>query len=260
MTSLRGAILDVDGTVVRGDERLPGAREGVRSLRAAGLDCLFCSNNPTQPTDHHVARLREHGVAVDPWQVLTADAVTVEYLATEHPGSDLFVVGEPHLRGQLRDAGFTLTEDPEAADVLVASIDREFDYDRLTQAFWALEAGAAFVGTDPDLTIPTGERLVPGSGAIIDAIAGVASREPDHVLGKPAPETAATALERLGVDPEHCLVVGDRLDTDVALGERTGMTTALVLTGVTSRADVERADVRPDYVLDSLAEVGEILD
>ena len=260
MTSFGGAILDVDGTIVRGDERLPGAREGVQALRDAGVNLLLCSNNPTRPDEQHVARLADHGFVVDPGQVLTADTVTVDYLASEHHGEDLFVVGEPHLNGRLRDGGFTLTENPDAADVLVASIDREFDYDRLTQAFWALETGAAFVATDPDLTIPTGERLVPGSGAIVNAIAGVAGREPDRVLGKPAPETAATALERLGVDAEDCLVVGDRLDTDVALGERAGMTTALVLTGVTSRADVERADVRPDYVLDSLVEVGQLLD
>jgi len=260
MTSLHGAILDVDGTVVRGDERLPGALEGIRSLRAAGLDVLYCSNNPTRPVDHHVARLRDHGVAVDPWQVLTADVVTVEYLATEHPGSDLFVVGEPHLCGQLRDAGFALTEDPEAADVLVASIDREFDYDDLCTALWALERDIPFIGTDPDVVIPAPERDVPGSGAVINAIAGVAEREPDAVLGKPSDTAIEMVRERLPYPAEECLVVGDRLDTDIALGERAGMTTVLVRSGVTDDDDLAASAIDPDHVIDHLGEIDRVVD
>ncbi|WP_440008320.1 HAD-IIA family hydrolase [Halomicrococcus sp. SG-WS-1] len=260
MATFRGAILDVDGTLVRGNDRIPGAREGVRVLRDAGADLLLCSNNPTRPAEYHADRLTAHGIDVAPGQVLTAATVTAEYLASEHPDGVPFVVGEPYLHDLLREYGFDPTDDPDAADVVVASIDREFDYDRLTRAFWALEDGAAFVGTDPDRTIPTSDRLVPGSGAVVNAIAGVAGREPDRVLGKPSEETAATALERLGVAAERCLVVGDHLDTDVALGERLGMTTALVLSGVTTRADLDDATVRPDHVLDSLAEVGRLLD
>ncbi|WP_458187632.1 HAD-IIA family hydrolase [Haladaptatus sp. NG-WS-4] len=260
MASYRGAIVDVDGTLVRGNDRLPGASAGVRTLREAGIDLLLFSNNPTHPPEHYVGRLGAHDVTIDAEQVLTSALVTAEFLEAEYAESELFVVGETYLRELLSDRGFILRDDPDAADVVVGSIDREFDYRTLTEAFWALEDGATFVGTDPDVTIPASQRLVPGSGAILNAIAGVAGRDPDHVLGKPSREAGAAALDRLGVSAADCLVVGDRLDTDIALGERLGATTVLVHSGVATPDDLETATVRPDYVVDSLGEIADVLD
>jgi 4-nitrophenyl phosphatase len=116
----------------------------------------------------------------------------------------------------------------------------------------------AFVGTDPDMVIPAAEGDIPGSGAVIHAIAGVAGRDPDIVLGKPSAPARELVLSTLGVDPRECLVVGDRLDTDIAFGVNAGMTTALVRTGVTDDADLATADIEPDYVLDSLADLGAV--
>ncbi|WP_435157729.1 HAD-IIA family hydrolase [Haladaptatus sp. DFWS20] len=259
MATYRGAIVDVDGTLVRGDDRLPGADEGIRTLREHRIDLLLFSNNPTQPPKHYVDRLSAHDIPIDAEQVLTSALVTAEFLETEYEERDLFVVGETYLRDLLRERGFTVRDDPDAGEVVVGSIDREFDYDELTRALWALEDGAAFVGTDPDVTIPASERLVPGSGAIINAIAGVAGREPDHILGKPAPEAGATALDHLGIRPEECLVVGDRLNTDIALGEHIGATTVLVRSGVATSDDLENAEIQPDYVLDTVGQIGEVL-
>ncbi|WP_458207696.1 HAD-IIA family hydrolase [Haladaptatus sp. NG-SE-30] len=259
MTSYRGAVLDVDGTLVRGNDPLPGVREGVTTLREAGIDLLLFSNNPTQPPEHYVDRLGTHNVAIDANQVLTSALVTAEFLETEHAECDLFVVGETYLCDLLKERGFTLRNTPDAADVVVASIDREFDYETLTEAFWALEDGATFVGTDPDVTIPASKRFVPGTGAILNAISGVADREPDHVLGKPSREAGAAALDHLGIPAEDCLLVGDRLDTDIALGDRLGMTTVLVHSGVTSSDDLAGAGVQPDYVIDSFGEIDEVL-
>ncbi|GKZ15925.1 HAD-IIA family hydrolase [Haladaptatus sp. T7] len=259
MATYRGAIVDVDGTLVRGDNGLSGAADAVRTLRETGITPLFFSNNPTQPPEHYVERLAAHDIDIDAAEVLTSALVTAEFLDDEHAGRDVFVVGETYLRELLERRGFGVRDDPDAADVLVASIDREFDYETLTEAFWALESGASFVGTDPDVTIPVHERLVPGSGAIINAIAGVAGRDPNHVLGKPSADAGRAALSHLDVSPEECLVVGDRLDTDVALGERIGATTVLVRSGVTTRGELAESDVTPDYVLDSVREIGEVL-
>ncbi|WP_227356823.1 HAD-IIA family hydrolase [Haladaptatus salinisoli] len=259
MAPYRGAILDVDGTLVRGDDGLPGMDTGIRKLREEGIDLLLCSNNPTNPPEDYVERFAAHGVRIDAEQVLTSALVTAEFLEAEHAGSDLFVVGETYLRDLLRERGFALRNDPDAVDAVVASIDREFDYETLAQAFWALEGGAAFVGTDPDVTIPAAKRLVPGSGAILNAIAGVAGREPDRVLGKPSREAGAAALDRLGVPADEILVVGDRLDTDIALGDGIGATTVLVRSGVTTPDDLAEATVRPDYVIDSLGEIETVL-
>ncbi|EMA59338.1 HAD-IIA family hydrolase [Halorubrum lipolyticum] len=255
-----GAVLDVDGTVVRGDEPIPGAPAGYRRLRAAGIETLFVSNNPTKAPPAYVDRLGAAGYEVDADQVFTAGAVTTRYLRERHADDELLCIGAPGLVDQFEAAELATTDDVDAADALVASIDREFDYDDLCTALWALERDIPFIGTDPDVVIPAPERDVPGSGAVINAIAGVAEREPDAVLGKPSDTAIEMVRERLAYPPEECLVVGDRLNTDIALGERAGMTTALVLSGVTDEAAVADASVSPDYVLDDLGDVGRIID
>ena len=257
----RGAIVDLDGTVYRGDSVLPGAQRGIEALDDGGIDVCFFSNNPTKSPAEFTDRLRGMGLTVVPERVQSAAAVTASYLAREHGDDQLFVVGSSGLCAQLEDAGLSLTENPTACDVLVASYDRGFDYDSLTDGLRALETGAVFVGTDPDVTIPTADgRSVPGSGAIINAIAGAAEREPDRIVGKPSREAQKTACARLGVPPEECLVVGDRLDTDIAMGVNSGMTTVLVLTGVTDRDTLTESSIEPDYVIDSLGDIESVLD
>ena len=254
-----GAVLDVDGTVVRGDDPIPGAPAGYQRLREAGIEPLFVSNNPTKAPPAYVDRLGAAGYDVDADRVITAGTVTTRYLSTHHGDDDLLCLGEPGLFEQFADAGLSTTDDVEAADALVASIDRDFDYDDLCTALWALDRGIPFVGTDPDIVIPASERDVPGSGAVIRAVAAVAEREPDVVLGKPSAPAIEMIRERLPCPPEECLVVGDRLNTDVALGARAGMTTVLVLSGVTDEATLAASDVTPDHVLDDLGQIDRVI-
>ncbi|SEO77557.1 4-nitrophenyl phosphatase [Halogranum amylolyticum] len=256
----RGVVLDVDGTVVRGDTPIPGAREALDALDDAGLRRLFLSNNPTKAPAAYVERLDRAGLDVDADEVMTSGTVTVSYLREHHADDALFLVAESGFHEQVVDAGLNVVADPDAAEAVVVSIDREFSYDRLTAALYALDDGVPFVGTDPDVTIPTDEGLVPGSGAIIRAVAGVAERDPDRVLGKPDAYARSLALDYLGIPAEHCLVVGDRLNTDIALGARAGMTTVLVRTGVTDERTLNDSDVQPDYVLDSVADIGTVLE
>lgn len=259
MSEFRGAILDVDGTIVLGDESIPGAGDAVAALRDAGLELLLFSNNPTKRQDHYAERLGSHGIEIAPSRFLTAATVTAEFLADHYADDDLLVIGEPGLMDLLRERNLDIGAAPDAADAVVASIDRKFDYDRLTDALWALDDDVDYLGTDPDVTIPVEDRLVPGSGAILGAISAATDREPDRILGKPADAAIEAALDRLGVPAESVLVVGDRLDTDIAMGERAGMTTAVVLTGVTDRDDVAASDVAPDHVLESIGEVEGLL-
>ncbi|MFP4217654.1 MAG: HAD-IIA family hydrolase [Salinarchaeum sp.] len=257
--TIQGAIVDVDGTLVRGNQSLPGAAAGLDSLTAAGVDLLLFSNNPTRPGEYYETLLTECSLPVDEHTAITAATVTAEHLAAEHPTANIYVVGEAGLHERLRAHGLHLVSDPTAADVVVGSIDRDLGYDDLRKGLRALQHADRFVATDPDPAIPTGDGLAPGSGAIIAALRAAADRPVDAVLGKPSPIARAAALERLGVPPESCLVVGDRLDTDIALGEAAGMQTALVLTGVTDRATLAAADQQPDYVLESIAEVHTLL-
>jgi 4-nitrophenyl phosphatase len=253
------AVLDLDGTVYRGDELLPGAAAAIERLRADGVDLLFFSNNPTKSRAAYADRLEGLGVDVDESEVLSAGTVTTRFLADEHAADRIFVVGSEGLVEQFEAAGLSTVADATTADVLVASYDVEFSYGDMLAGYRALEAGATFYGTDPDLLVPAAEGMVPGSGAIINAVGGIIDRTPEKILGKPSAEAQQAVLDSLGVDPERCLVVGDRLNTDMALGERAGMTTVLVRTGVTTDADVAESDVQPDYVIDSLADLETVL-
>ncbi|WP_418286242.1 HAD-IIA family hydrolase [Halorubrum sp. DTA46] len=258
--TVSGAVLDVDGTVVRGNDPIPGAPSGYERIVTAGIETLFVSNNPTKAPPAYVDRLGAAGYDVDADQVFTAGTVTTRYLREHHAADELLCIGAPGLLEQFEAAGLATTEDVDAADALVASIDREFDYQDLCTAMWTLDRDVPFVGTDPDIVIPAPDRDVPGSGAVINAIAGVAEREPDVVLGKPSDTAIEMVRERLPYPPEECLVVGDRLNTDIALGERAGMTTVLVRSGVTDDATLAASDIEPDYVLDTLGEIDRVID
>jgi len=252
-------IFDVDGTLVRGERLLPGAPEGLRAVTDAGCQRLLFSNNPTRGAPHYQDRLGAHGVDVDPENVLTSATVSASYLAEHHPTDPIYLVGEARLASILEAAGLELTDDPSTAAVVLGSIDRDVTYDDLGAAIPALEGDGAFYGTDPDVTIPTAEGMSPGSGAIIAALEAMAGRSVDAMLGKPSTVAAEAALDRLGVPAERVLMIGDRLNTDVELGRRAGMATALVTTGVMGRADIEPG-AEPTYVFDSLAELADVLE
>lgn len=255
---LAGALVDLDGTVYRGDGLLAGADEGIAALRAHG-PVVFVTNKPIERRDQYRRKLDRLGVPCDRDDVITSATITADFLADRHPDRSVFVVGEDPLREELREADLGVTDDPETAGVVVASMDRQFDYDTLSDALAALDDGTPFYATNPDRTCPVADGEIPDAAGMIGAIEGVTGRDLDRVLGKPSETTVEAATGRLGADPADCLLVGDRLETDVAMGNRAGMTTALVLTGVTDRADLESASVRPDHVVESLAEIGEIL-
>ncbi|ELY43477.1 HAD-IIA family hydrolase [Natronorubrum sulfidifaciens] len=259
MTQYEAAILDVDGTIVRGEELLPNVTDGLYALEDAGIDRLLFSNNPTRGSDHYGSKLEPYGIEIDPDTVLTSATVSAAYLATNHPDERVYLVGSDRLEAILSEAAIEVTDDPDGADVVLGSFDTDFSYGSLWDALCALEDDVPFYGTDPDATIPVDDGEIPGTGAILAAMEAVAGREPDAILGKPSSIAATAAMDRLGVAPERTLVVGDRLDTDIALGSRAGMTTALVQTGVTDQATLESATIQPDYVLESLADVETLL-
>lgn len=254
-----GVLVDLDGTVYRGDRLLPGAAAAIERLRDAGVRTVFFSNNPTKSQRAYADHLSSLGIPVAAGAVLSSGTVTARALSADHPGDAVFLIGEAGLRDQLEAADVGLVADATDADVLVASYDREFGYGDMLAGYRALEAGARFYGTDPDRLIPAADGMVPGSGAVINAVGGIVGREPDRVFGKPSPAAQAAAIEALDAPPARCVVVGDRLDTDIALGERAGMTTALVRTGVATDADVATSDVTPDHVIDSLADLETVL-
>ena len=257
--SFRGAILDLDGTVYRGDELLPEADDAIATLRANGTDVLFVSNKPIERRDSYCEKLNRLGVPCEPTDIITSATVTADYLGRRHPGSVAYVVGEKPLRDELRAADVDVTDDPETATVVVASMDRNFDYTTLSDASAAIDDETLFVATNPDRTCPVADGEIPDAAGMIGAIRGVTDRRPDRLMGKPADTIMTAATERLGVDPSACLLIGDRLETDIEMGNGAGMTTVLVLTGVTDRNDLSVSPVQPDHVVDSLADIDRVL-
>ncbi|MFB6299742.1 MAG: HAD-IIA family hydrolase [Halobacteriales archaeon] len=259
MTDFAGAIIDLDGTVVRGDRLLPGAKPAIESLRARGMELLFVSNNPVDPPARRAKQLQALGLEIDAENIMTSGTMTAAYLLEYHADARTYLIGENGLREQLADHGVRLTDAPEQADIVVGSIDREMSYESLTEDLQAVVDGTPYIGTDPDGTIPgSSEIVLPGTGCMLGALRGMIDRDPIAVLGKPSGFGTQMALDRLGTDPDQCLMIGDRLETDIEMGTTAGMTTVLVLTGVTDRRDVERRDGAPDFVFDSIAEIDRV--
>ncbi|MDR7595726.1 MAG: HAD-IIA family hydrolase [Armatimonadota bacterium] len=251
----RGYAVDLDGTVYLGDSLLPGADRAIAALRGVGARVVFLSNNPLYTRDDYAAKLTRLGIPTQPEDVINSSMVLVQHLAATAPGSRLFVIGEDSVKRELRAAGFSLVEDPDQVDYVVACFDRTFDYRKLKIGFDALRRGARFIATNRDPYCPTPDGGLPDAGAVVAAREAATGRALEEVVGKPSSIMARVLLEHLGTRPEDTLVVGDRLETDVALGRAMGSATAVVLTGATTREMVARCPEPPEFVLDSLADV-----
>ncbi|MGQ9613712.1 HAD-IIA family hydrolase [Chloroflexus sp.] len=250
-----GYIFDLDGTIYLGDILLPGAAELLQTLRREGRRVTFLSNNPTKTRRQYAERLQRLGIAADEHEIVNSSAVMVEWLLVNAPGAPLFVVGEAPLIGELEAAGFPLSEQPGEIAFVVASFDRTFTYRKLQIAFDAIRAGARLVATNPDRFCPVPGGGEPDAAAIIAAIEACTDTRCEVIVGKPSPIMARTVTNLIGLPPERCIIVGDRLMTDIAMGVTAGMDTALVLTGDSQRTDLERSPYQPTYVLERIDEL-----
>lgn len=258
MTS-RVAIVDLDGTVYRGESLIPGADRGIAALRDAGYQVRFVSNNPTRAPARYAEKLRGMGIDADPDHVVSAGAVTATTLADRHDEQPVLLVGTEGLQSLLETAGVTVTDEPGPAEALLVSWDPTFGYDDLSTVL-DLEHDIPFYGTDPDRTYPEEDgSLGPGSGAIIGSVEATLDRAPDEIFGKPSEVLFEQALAGTDADPADCLVVGDRLTTDIELGRRAGTRTVLVRTGVTDQRELDAADIEPDHVLEDLGSIEQVL-
>ncbi len=250
---VRGIILDLDGTVCLGPALLPGAPALIDFLRREGLPWLFLSNTLDHP-QVFAERLTRLGLPTSPAEIVNAPMAVLRYLERHAPGARLFVIGLPPLAEQLSVA-HPLTDDPQEVDAVVVSVDYAFDYHTLEIAFRALRRGARFLATNVDRTWPTPDGEIPDTGAILGALEACTRRKVDAIVGKPSALMAELALQRLGSRADETWIVGDSLESDIRLGRQAGMTTVLVLTGVTHRDELGRADVQPHHVLESLADL-----
>ncbi|HMO57972.1 MAG TPA: HAD-IIA family hydrolase [Roseiflexaceae bacterium] len=250
-----GYIFDLDGTIYLGDELLPGAATTITQLRASGRRVVFLSNNPTHTTTHYALRLSRLGIPTDAADVINSSQVLVDWLQDALPGCRVYVVGEQPLIDELTAAGFMIATDPAATDVVVASFDRTFTYAKLQFAFDAIRAGARFIATNADRYCPVPGGGEPDAAAMIAAISACTGVAVEVVVGKPSPIMARAVARHIDLPPARCIMVGDRLETDIAMGREAGMATALVLTGATTRAMLADAPINAEYVLERIEQL-----
>ncbi|MFM7718964.1 MAG: HAD-IIA family hydrolase [Actinomycetota bacterium] len=242
-------LLDLDGVLYRGDAPVPGAAETVAALRARGIGIAFVTNNASRTPTQVAAHLVSVGIPATAEEVETSALVAARILA-ERGVRRVFPIGQDGILEALAGEGLVAVGVADAPEAVVVSLDRGLTYDRLRDGALCVQRGAALVGTNPDTTFPAEDGLWPGAGAILAALAAATGTTPE-ILGKPAPDIYRSALRRSG--GTRPIVVGDRLDTDIAGAVVLGWDSLLVLTGVTRSGDAAASEPRPTFVRDDVA-------
>ncbi len=252
-------IFDLDGVFYRLSERIEGVQHIPEALRRAGKSFVFVTNNSNLSQQAYVEKLAAMEIEVGPDQILTSGIALACYLEKQASprGKKAYVIGGEGLRAALEEVGLVLVSDAQAREArfFVIGWDTEFTFAKMRAALVALSAGAAFYATNLDVTYPAPDGPWPGTGALAAGIAAAAGREPLAVVGKPSPFIMKMALEKL--PPGKTLVIGDRLDTDVASGKQAGLDTALVLTGVTTLKMARNAPaaLSPEFILNKVTDL-----
>lgn len=263
----KAVLLDLDGTLYRGETPIEGASELVEALEGAGIACWYLTNNSTRTPEQVAAHLRGFGIPAETGRVITSAAAAAHYAKQRHPDATAFVIGEHGLRSALAEAGIAMPDEAELAagakvNLVVQGLDRGLNYGQLTAALGYLLSGADYLLTNPDRRLPVGDGFLPGAGSLA-ALLETASDVAPVVIGKPSGIMMRYALDLAGVEAAEAWVVGDNPYTDLAAGLAAGCPTVLVLTGICGPDDwrerCERAGAMPDAVCAGPAEVGELV-
>lgn len=248
---IRAVVADMDGVLWRGEQPLPGLKAFFALLRRRNLAWALATNNSSRTRQDYVDKLARMGVQDAPAErIVTSATATAAWLQRRYrPGTRVHVFGGDGLRAELQAAGFCPADEDVA--VVVAGLHRRLSYEDLHRASHLIRAGARFIGTNPDTTFPAANGIAPGAGSLLAALQAASGVDP-FIIGKPHAPMFEAALSLLGSDPAQTLMVGDRLNTDILGAAQAGMRTALVLTGITTRAALDASTLQPDLVCASL--------
>ncbi|MDQ7026328.1 MAG: HAD-IIA family hydrolase [Anaerolineae bacterium] len=257
LLDIKAVVSDMDGVLWRGQTLLPGMVDFFTFLRGQNMPFVLATNNSGRHPEDYIQKLADMGVAdIETWQIVTSGTATVDYLTQHYPhGARLYVIGNLGLFHILEEADFTIIREEninieESVDAVVAGIDFDFTYQKARTATLLIRNhGAAFIGTNPDVTFPSPAGLVPGAGSVIGMIQHATDVEPT-IIGKPKRAMFDVALQRLGTKASETLMLGDRLSTDIEGGHAAGLRTAMLLTGVSRREDI--SNIQPDYIFKNL--------
>ena len=255
---IQGLIIDMDGVLWLGDEPIGNLPHIFNEIQRKGLNFMLATNNATLSIEQFQSKLDGFGVKIHTQQIINSPVATALYLKKQFPhGGNVFIIGESGLVNALAEHGFQHSDKQVLA--VVAGMDRTITYARLAQATLLIRSGVPFIGTNPDRTYPIPEGLVPGAGAILAAIEAATDCQAT-IIGKPSPAMYKAALERMDIVARQAVVVGDRMETDIAGAQALGCQTAVVLSGVSSLAQAE--DWRPpvDLIVKDFAALVDMLE
>jgi 4-nitrophenyl phosphatase len=244
----RGYVIDLDGVVYRGRELISDSNKRIESLRKKSK-VIFLTNNSTQTRADYVKKLEGFGIKVDEEEIITSGHASALYIKENYKKPNVFVIGEEGLKTELAWQGIQVGW--RDSNVVLVGLDSEFNYSKMALALRLIQKGADFIATNTDNTLITESGILPGGGAIVKAVQTACGVEP-IVVGKPSEIIGKIVLDKLKLKPEDVLLLGDRLETDIAMGNKLGMKTALVLTGHSNMEDIEKSGINPDYILDKL--------
>lgn len=252
---IKALIIDMDGVIWKSDAPIGDLAATFQRIRARGLKFVFATNNSTRTPEQYVTRLKEFGIEVEPWQIVTSSQGAAHAVAQKFPrGTKVFMIGEDGIQLALEERGFEVVsvEDAPQAEVVVMGIDRGITFQKASEATLLVRRGIPFYATNPDKTFPTPRGEIPGAGAWISIITTATDVQP-IMAGKPFPFLMDLSLEKLGTKKEETLVVGDRLETDIAAGQAVGCPTALVLSGVSTKEQAKIWKPKIDIIAEDLA-------
>jgi NagD protein len=249
-------LTDMDGVLVREEHALPGSAEFLQRLVDRDRRFLVLTNNSIFTPRDFAARLAQSGLTVPEEVIWTSGLATATFLADQQPSGSAYVIGEAGLTTPLHEVGYTLTDrDP---DFVVLGETRTYSFEAITKAIRLIVGGARFIATNPDVSGPSADGPLPATGSVAALITAATGRRP-YFVGKPNPIMFRSALNRISAHSETTVMVGDRMDTDIVAGIEAGLDTILVLSGSTTPADIERFPYRPGRVLESIANVIELI-
>ncbi|MDT8310529.1 MAG: HAD-IIA family hydrolase [Methylophaga sp.] len=271
ISNIGGLIIDMDGVLWHGSQPLPGLSDFFATLRNLQIPFLLATNNASLTQQQYIDKLAGMAVGVAAKEILTSSMATARYLKENLAENQrrVYVIGEVGLTEPLQQQGFTLTDlyqvnQPEkgimdqGADIVVSGLDRKLNWDKLATATLNIRAGAVFYATNADTTLPTERGEVMGNGGVLAALTAATGQTPT-VIGKPEPILYQQALEILGTDRHNTIAIGDRLNTDILGAVNAGMRSLMVLTGVSTEADLADIDYAPDWILPDIRAVTETL-
>ncbi len=258
LSTVQGFLLDMDGTFYLDDRLLEGALRFIELLNVQKKEYLFLTNNSSKDRRQYAQKISRLGLPLAEESVLTSGEATALYLRKQHPGADIFLVGTPSLEDEFRQHGFRLVQ--KEPQFLVLGFDTTLTYQKL----WALcdfvRAGVPYLATHPDFNCPTEKGFMPDVGAMIAFVNAATGRLPDLVVGKPNRLIVDAAAVKMNLQVSQLAMIGDRLYTDIALGQTSGITTVLVLSGESRLEDLETSPFQPDYIFQNLAGVADWLE